>query len=772
MKYQKHIVMQCAYLYIVLIVLCLWKETSFSECIISNRINEIQTESLLGSSILDWNKDRLLNKYCYFEIGKKYFELFKADKSQSTLKNAIKYLEYASKQLTIRDSHYSECCHLLFEAASCEIPINIVKLIEYKKSIRGINIQKNENVRINIQKAMMPIIHNYKKDPFRCKFPDQLINNINLISETYGIHIDVDLASVKKIQQLVIDYNAQLEHLKTNQSYEQVETVLSLLDRLLQIQVKNVPKSNTIRALQLYHELYTNNLKPAHQKNSCEQFTSALNNFAIANKSLPYLTDILHIHCHKQLACLLDEVESKIQKLMPDAQDRNQYTNNLDACEQYQARFHEAKRKCSNVQSRYDTPVQLNDLIKFYRAYNSLAIDKQTIHPTNMLTDFMRNIKVNKQAYALNLYNLAGFHLADYYYQKSYKLLSKKPSKNRNQTLEQIRIVNDRLKDYKDFIQMPNNVIDQYSKLLNFISSFHLKSASELETTLSEIDYQIREAWGLDELLNDRIKDSQRGVGRKEQKVHVIKKKIVLESEQEKNQKRTYSKNAKNISTIDLTIDHFEKFATFFQQSYEKLTCEIIQKYFQELEINSNYNCLTTLLSQVRRGIRQSNDAFRYYFALASIRKAEKDYFNWIENLCIAYDSIPRNGNLNQASRQTKVKKELALAKIYMHNKILGGKSLKNLKNVGLLKEWRSNTFIQQYLDVFTSPKDARATFNTIDCTYKFEIKTRSLQKLLTTYRLEKEDSKCKEYTEIFNKYINSCNCTKEKVFWIEDWYQ
>jgi len=225
-----------------------------------------------------------------------------------------------------------------------------------------------------------------------------------------------------------------------------------------------------------------------------------------------------------------------------------------------------------------------------------------------------------------------------------------------------------------------------------------------------------------------------------------------------------------NISSIDLSLHHFEFFASHFQQSYMELTCNFIQNYFPYADGDNHEACLRGVLSNVRELLGNGDDHFRFLFAFASIRKAQQDYYNWIENLCWAYEKIPNNEY--QKIRQNQVKKELALAKMYMYNNKLDESNIINLRNVGLLNEWRQVDFIKRYVDYFYSPEDAKAKFHHITCNDNYETKITNLQKLLTTYRFENDNIKRLDYTDIFNRFISKCNNVNEKKFWVDAWFK
>jgi len=1207
-----------------------------SECEISNEVQTITEENLLTSEVLRWNNESLLNKYCYFEIGKKYLKLFEANKSQSTLNKAILYLEYASKQLTIRDSEYTECLNLLGEAFFYVIPLDCDQLIKYKKRNQGINITQNDRMRKNFQNAVQPTIEKYINDPFNSVYPEQFIVKVNIILQMYNIKIDMDVTSVKNIHQLVKDYKSQLENLKNNPSAQQVNTIVAILDSFSSMGVKNVPKSNALRASQQYHQLYKQSLQQKNSSQACELLNSALNHLNTARNTFPFLTDSLNVSCHKPFACLLDEIniqslmpvernvsqyakylddcksykdryntaksrcpnvksifnypkelddliafyyaynslnesldafvgflgnirndqlinaiksnetvkqrikelayntiqkykndpfnmeypkklathielfsqynihinannlqqvhqlvidyntqlinlqtnqsvqqvekiiasldnfskmdlqnvpnsnalrslqqyhksytkslipehrnqacdllnsalsylntaqnsfpfltdslninchkplacifdEIDIQALLPDKENENQYAKNLKSCEQYLARYNKSRSQCPNIQPKFQFATQLEDLIKFYKGYNSLTADTQeNLHPTDMLSNFMNNIQNNSKPYARRLYYLAGFYIANYYYQKSYKRLSEGPGLNRDETLKQIKIINDKLNINKVYIDMRVDVFNQYSKILEFLNSYQDKPVSEIKTIFSEIDQNIRKAWGLGALLTSEIekrkqeelaiqkkmqqealekKKQHEAVERKSQRekferkkpqdhLHIkeMKKdynknildealrkfnqtdylqawklygkvyhslnsdsiskllddfnkyppdnliinmdenhrspiqilceimhmkhfssppsyinyllrqkkrydkkyswhiKMLYSSDRERNSNQKFfyglyyyivkpdtqnseqmlnhfiaayvnlkhmirppenkmkrvkfwlkkawnfcdskikqkiinqhefpeifgtylklenEKDVKVASYTEFTISDFEKFASLFQESYEELSCEYIQSLFPIANKDNANECLKQLTTQIKKNnvANEINFSFRFFFAYSRIRKAQKDYENWIENLFIAYDSIPKD--VHQTDRQKEVKKELALAKMYMNNSALNRKNTRYLRNVGLLNEWRKNDFIQEYLDidVFSNYNEAKNAFEDIDCTVKYGEKTPKLQKLLYTFRMETNNEIRREYIALFDQFIVSCINKKEKKFWAD----
>jgi len=1067
---------------VLLFTFYLCPATCYAECKISNKVQTITEENLLTSEVLTWNQESLLNKYCYFEIGKKYLKLFEADKSQSTLNKAILYLEYASKQLTIRDSEYTECLNILLETFFYTKPLDCDKLIKYKKRNKGINIAQNDSMRKKFQNAVQPTLEKYINDPFNSVYPEQFIVKVNIIMQMYNIKIDIDIDSVKIIHQLVNDYNLQLENitrthsiqqfktinplldrlsnmgvqkipksnavralqqyhqlyekslqpanrsqacellnsalnhlntarntfpfltnslninchkplacllgeiniqslmlaaqnvdqydnnlgaceeykaryntakntcpnvtpifdfptaledlitfykayntlsdsidafvnfmrinnniqltnaiqsnesvknkvkisaqnvinnyindpfhieypaqlatniqlfsqynipinannlptihqlvgtynrqlnsLNTNQSAQNVNSIIASLDRFSGMGIQNVPKANAVRALQQYHQLYTQSLQPAIRSQSCELLNSALNHLNTAKNTFPFLTDSLNINCHKPLACLFGKI--KIQSLMPDIKNENQYANQLKTCEQYQTDYNNAKTQCPNLQTSFQLPTQLDDLIKFYNAHNFLISDKQqNIHPTDLLSNFMNNIQNNQKPYAKKLYNLAGFYMANYYYQKSYKLLSEGPGQNRDETLRQIKIINDKLN--KDFIKMGVDVFNQYSKILEFLNFYQDKPVSETKTILSEIDQNIRQAWGLDALLTAEIekrkqeelaiqkkmqqeslekkkqhealeKKKQQEALEKKNQQKVLEKKKQQEAFERKRQREKFERNKqqdhlhikemkkdynkkrldeplrkfnqidsgnfiKSVPDTGISLSRFEKFAIIFQQSYETLTCDYIQNYFPNTKDVDNRDCLYRVISQSKISWdRESPDSnYRFYFAFASIRKAQNDYENWIENLCIAYDAIPINEHQATIMRN-KVMKELALAKMYMNNTALSTNNTRNLRNVGLLTEWKKNNFIQEYIDidVFSNYNEAKNAFENIDCTVKYEKKTPKLQQLLYTFRMETNNEIRREYIALLAQFIDSCINIKEKKFWTD----
>jgi len=55
------------------------------------------------------------------------------EQNQSTLNQAIKFLEYASMQLTMSDPEHSECLNLLVESASNTEQLDFEKLMNTKK---------------------------------------------------------------------------------------------------------------------------------------------------------------------------------------------------------------------------------------------------------------------------------------------------------------------------------------------------------------------------------------------------------------------------------------------------------------------------------------------------------------------------------------------------------------------------------------------------------------------------------------------------------------
>jgi len=843
-------------------------------------------------------------------------------------------------------------------------------------------IKSNEIVKQRIRESAQTVIDNYINDPFNSQYPEQLATSIQLFSR-YNIQINAN--NLQSINQLVDKYKNQLNTLTENQLPQNVNSIIASLDSFSEMGVQNVPKSNAVRALQKYYQLYTQSLQSANRSRSCELLNSALTHLNTARNTFTFLTDSLNINCYKNLACLLLEIN--IQELMPDIENENQYTNNLITCEKYQTNYNNVKTQCPNLQTSFQLPTQLDDLIKFYNAHNSL-ISQPNIHPTDLLSNFMNNIQNNQKLYAKKLYNLAGFYIANYYYQKSYKQLSKGPGQNRDETLRQIRIINDKLN--KNYINMEVDVFNQYSKILEFFNSYQDKPVSETKTILSEIDQNIRQAWRLDALLTAEIekrkqeelaiqkkkqqdapekKKQQDTPEKKKQQVAPEKKKQqdVLAENQEKldsalkkfkatdyikawelygevysfldssNLSRLLNKfnihpprdpilkidikhkqpiqilceimHIKNFQTafaynnylinhrkqygdlygwhinmldntdcertsnqkffyglyyyivkpdVQKTIDHFkaayvnlkkmttppenkmkrvkfwlkkawdlctskeiksnifnqhkkdlpeifgeylkidesnivhdnqfneaftglsitnyELFSKNFQESYEILTCEYIQKNFPTVKIENenDKSCLIDLSFQVKQLVNvkeRSSESFRFYFAFASIRKGEKDYVNWIENLCIAYDSIPKNKH-QTSYRQDVVKKELALAKMYMNNSALSKKNTENLRNVGLLKEWRKIDFVQKNLkvNVFSNYNEAKNAFDDIDCTVQYETKTPKLQQLLYTYRVESDNAAKLKYTDLFIQFIERCINKKEKKFWTDLW--
>jgi hypothetical protein len=383
-----------------------------TNCNIDDRINSVKKSKYLEKLIKEWHNAGLLNIHCYFSIGKKYYSFFKQKREKSTLENAIKYLEYAANNLKRTDPKYPLCYKYLILSESYSTPPEVRKLINYNNHIPEDNLLKESNVRMNIEASIKQAKEKYINNPFKEIYPDNLVKDVDLLAQ-YGINID--LSKMITINNLVRDFNKYLLELKNNQSHNGMIKTYNVI-KMLEDNGIVVPQSQALEELYQYYTTYSESIDLTYQQ-KCEKLGKSINHFRVAQKSFNYLRDHLHVECYHKFFCLLKDIQLKIQVLMPDGKHTDQYPLKLQKCTTYTTQFNSINNLCPT--QTFNVPKQLLMMVQFYNVYIQLH-QPHNPTPTNNIVQFMHRIDKNQNKYAIELYNLAGYHIADYYYQKTW----------------------------------------------------------------------------------------------------------------------------------------------------------------------------------------------------------------------------------------------------------------------------------------------------------------------------------------------------------------
>ncbi|MBF0452663.1 MAG: hypothetical protein HQK75_18315 [Candidatus Magnetomorum sp.] len=393
-----------------------------------------------------WQKKNLLDKYCYVSIGKKYFEFYEQDLTKKEhLTNAIKYLEYASKNLTISDQpEYRDCYKTLIISESYRTPPRIELVFKYNNYVPE-DMLKNSTVLKNIINSCSQTALAYKKNPFNVSYPLPMMNDIDGLKETFDEKQKQLFNEIKEIYGFVSTYQSELKLFEKTQSYDQVNKILA---PILSLEEKRVSTAiDTVQAIKKLKQYYEQiNSLNTSMTETCISLGDAIDNLSEAQKIFPFLTDTKNANCLKEFACLSKEIQQNFIDLMPDHSQKNTFNQRLTRCQNYLQKYTDTISHCQEVQIINDQQSQLNDMIAFYEAYNCLSSPPTDVPPTTKLQEFMTQIQANSSNDAKKLYTLAGFYNADYYYQKSSQRLLTNPGKNRNQVLDCLSKYTRRLK--------------------------------------------------------------------------------------------------------------------------------------------------------------------------------------------------------------------------------------------------------------------------------------------------------------------------------------
>jgi len=769
--------------FIIVIIILLWSKMGYTVCkpeVYHDITTQLTAEGL--SRILDkWKQD--LTTECYYYIGKQYLSFYSKSLNVQHLSEAIRFLEYASNHLRPFGPIYEECKQFYHEATL------------YNRHHHKI-LQMNDYLSDPTQNIQIFQSEGLQQDDIQ-----ELLN----MSESADLQLDV-IKKFLNINKLLKSFQTELAHLKNNQSLEQVKKIIQQINQLKLSGIKtNNPEIQAIQRLEEYHKKYLiSNNKDLNQR--CNQLEISLSSLQEARHTFVFLNDILHVGCLKNVVCLVKEIQSKFDTLMPDYNHENDYPDRLAKCQQYLQKYKNIFSQCKNIENIEDQEPKLKKIIRFYKDYNSFNNPEQDITPTLSLEEFMIEIQHNNENYARELYALAGFYIATYYYSKSLELLNQGPGESRKQTLDQINKLNKKLLDYKGYIQISEDAVDviqQYQLLPKFFNTY-LSNPNATSTILRQINNQIKRAWHLPQLLRDRIAEVRREEALNNMRQHMnqpiseqANQSEIHPQQQQTNNQRPINRNQSLQQELrqNLKVTHdrlsgvnqnavvitFEKFAIETQEINEHLSCDLIKRFFPENHGKKDKECLEKIKTAAYQSISNFEDRFRYFVALALIRKVQNDLNNWVENLAIAYQAIQNISHKDQ--KQRRVKMELAKARLYAiyHKQNLEPKIEMVLKKNKLWTFWNHNNAFKNYLEIYDRPLLVRVDLERINCIAttptsgindQLQEKRKILSKLLSTYILETDAKRRSVYTFMFHEFVNNNNCISEseKLIWLRKW--
>jgi len=485
MKYSKN------YHYItftIVFIIFLWSKMGYTECkpaVYNDITTQLTAEGL--SKILDkWNKD--LTTECYYYIGKQYLSFYRKDLNVQNLSEAIKFLEYASKKLIPFGPIYEKCHQFYSEATIYSRHHHII-------------LQMNDYLSDPTQKIQMFESEDLQLD---------VIKKLLKMPESGYLQLDV-IKKFLKINEILKSFQTELDNLKNNQSLVQVKKIIQHIDKLELAGVEtNIPEIQAIHRLEKYHEIYRNSYNQKLDRR-CTQLGVALSSLRAARTTFDYLEDNSQVECHRGFICLSRDIQRDINNLMPGHNHRNDFSNRLRRCQNYLSQYRDRIAQCKNVIIAGDQQPKLNDIISFYEAYNCLSSPPQGVSPTSRLEQYFSGIQNNNNDYAVTLHSLTGFYIANYYYQQSFSLLSQGTGENRNQTLRKISYFNTKYHLYRRFVHLRGgvDVIQHYQFLVDFFNQYH-SNPNGTSTFLSQMNHEIKNAWGLTQLVRARLSEIQR----------------------------------------------------------------------------------------------------------------------------------------------------------------------------------------------------------------------------------------------------------------------
>jgi hypothetical protein len=727
---------------------------------IYNEIKSARTPEVLQHVIKKWSNHQAgnqLTKECMFYIGNKYLSYYHDNWDKENVQKAKDYLQYALNNLKKYSSIYHQCKNAYNEA---------------------IFFEQNED---KIQQLQI-----YLNNPFSMPPP------FSDISDIQAKNFQSDL--IKRyimVYELISPFHKELRKLESNQSYEQVKRIKIIIDRLAQQNVKcNSPVIDAILNLHQYYQI-SSTLRDATSDVQCKASDNAMNLLKQVKKVLPYIHDTQNLKCQQKLACLTIKVQAKMEELMPDHNQRNRFDENMMKCQQYMRQFHQFSNECDRNYKPDKTFQQLTLLNNFYDAYED--------SPNNIkhLILFMKQIQHNQNHHIKELYALAGFYIAEYYYIKTTKLLFNGPDGTHDHALKELHEYINELRQYSNYIQMAHNVFKQYQLLQTFFDEYQVKP-DKMVQVLAKLDEQTINEWDLKKLLrNAVINQEQTGIeNKKEQETADLNQanevpqnnQNIIFNEPSSNQnignehmlnnqhnlivqnKQAPEETGGNTNKPNPTITTFEKLARAMLQFSEPLTCGFIHKYDPAIEGKHDMDCFDQFNHKTLKAFETQEDRFRYYHAFASIRQAQQDLNNWVDNLVVAYGYIP--DDLLYKKRRRMIEQEIAGAKQYAltHKKMLSEKVKEKLRSENLLDIW---THDEISIIPFHSPNEAVKRIMNIDCQEQDNENANTLMKrLIHSYHAEYNLEIKLQYTKLFIHFIENDRCIHNRKMWLEKFYR
>jgi len=414
-----------------------------------------------------WEKD--LSTECYYYIGKQYFDLFGINFDMDLLSESIKFLEFVLNNLKPWEHIYKESQKVYSQA----------KLLQSN--------QKNINH-----------LKRYAADPISQEYPEHFFQLI----KQKGIHLE-NAAKIENIHKTVSAFQTKLSAFAFNQS---VEYVKELIDKIEEIEKKginaNTSSVGAVKKLYLYYETVNNIDDQASLLEKCYQYEKAFQLYRKAKNDLSFLVDSMHTECKKNISCLSLDIQKEMISLMPEKKNIKSYKSKLDRCEYYQKECQSLTNQCDTIQVTGDQRHAINDLIHFYKAYHYLQNPPKQVNPTSKLYAFMNTITHKQDTYANQLFNLAGYYNATFFYQQSERLLYKGPDEEPIQTLEHIRIFNEHYRLYKKFLSSTPLDIEKEYRLLSDFFYHYTNNPARIRSILNQLNPELKTIWKLQSLIN------------------------------------------------------------------------------------------------------------------------------------------------------------------------------------------------------------------------------------------------------------------------------
>jgi hypothetical protein len=416
------------------------------------------TAAHLKNTMHQWGNK--INKECYFFIGQKFLGIYKNTYATPDLDNAIKFLSYACKEIRPYDPIHSTCQKTLADA-------NL--------------LYKNANEFNRMGKYMQdPFYYEYPKDSIQ-KFKDQ---NLPIIPK------------IEQVHQQMIQFETALKELLQFQNYQNAKKTLVPIEKMANQGIDiNKPKVQAVKNLCLYYRT----IEQQNRLNTteyCVSLEKSLQYLRMAQAEIPNFLDKQNIEYQQQRSCLEILLKQRLASLMPDKNNFDTFNDRLTQCKKYQSIYN---KHGGSKRTRALVGV-VNNLITFYEACQSLSNPPPDTHPAMPLHNFMKEMEYQNDNYSKQLFNMAGFYNARYFYDESVRLLYAGPGDHKEESLEKIELLTRNFYLYHQFIYT-NLDIQQMVALLKDFFALYQRHPSKAKLIADQINEQIKAAWHIADYL-------------------------------------------------------------------------------------------------------------------------------------------------------------------------------------------------------------------------------------------------------------------------------